>query len=221
MLASTPPQLRDARSKGIPTVGTGMVYPVDPQMLIVDDFPIPRHFKRAYGLDVGWNCTAAAFGAWDIENDIRYIYSEHKQGLAEPIVHAAAIKARGLWLKGQIDPAARGRGQADGKKLYTMYKGEGLHILPANNAVESGIFDIYERMTTGRLKIFKSCTGLLRELSLYHRDDKGMIVKTNDHLLDGVRYLNNAPASAWGYPLDPRAGQQKVVQISQHMNACV
>jgi phage terminase large subunit-like protein len=220
MLAGTPPQLRDARSKGIPTVGTGMVYPVDPMLLLVDDFQIPKHFKKAYGMDVGWNCTAGLWGAWDVENDIRYLYSEHKQGLAEPIVHAKSIKARGH-LKGQIDPASRGRAQADGKKLFTMYKAEGLWIVPANNAVESGIFDIYERMTTGRLKIFRSCSGLTRELSLYHRDDNGIIVKTNDHLLDCLRYLNNAPASAWQYPQDPRQMQQKkVVHIDQYMNAC-
>lgn len=218
MLANTPQWLRDARSKGIPTVGTGMVYPVDLDTIFVDDFPLPKHFKRGYGMDVGWNNTAASWGAWDIENDVRYIHAEHKQGMAEPVVHAAAIKARGH-IKGQIDPNSRGRSQVDGQKLYTMYKKEGLWIVPAINAVETGICDIWERMTTGRLKIFKSCTQHRRELSLYHRDDKGMIVKTNDHLLDSMRYLNNAPPSAWQYLSDPRK-QQKVVDIKQYMDGC-
>jgi phage terminase large subunit-like protein len=182
MLAATPPQLRDARSKGIPTVGTGLVYPVDTSTLIVDDFPIPKHFKRLYGMDVGWNSTGALWGAWDLDNDVIYITSEHKQGMAEPIVHAAAIKSRGEWIKGQIDPASRGRSQVDGQKLYEIYRDLGLKIYPANNAVEAGIFAVWERMTTGRLKVFKSCSQFLRELSLYHRDDNGKIVKKNDHL---------------------------------------
>jgi phage terminase large subunit-like protein len=219
-LANTPPQLRDARSKGIPTVGSGLIYPVDPSLLIVDDFKVPMHFKRAYGMDVGWNSTAAVWMAWDQENDIRFVYSEHKQGMAEPVIHAKAIKARGLWIKGQIDPAARGRSQADGQSLFDMYKREGLKIVPANNAVETGIFDLYERMTTGRLKICRSCSGVLRELSLYIRDEKGNIVKKNDHLLDALRYLNNAPQSAWQYPQRP--GQQpKVIDFKKHMNACI
>jgi phage terminase large subunit-like protein len=219
MLAATPPQLREARSKGVPTVGEGLVYQVDPKHVIVEDFQLPLYFRRLYGMDVGWNNTAAVWGAYDESNDIIYIYSEHKQGLAEPVVHAKAIKARGDKLKGEIDPAARGRSQVDGETLFALYRNEGLLINPANNAVEAGIFAIWERLSTGRLKIFSSCTGLLRELSLYHRDKNGQIVKTNDHLLDAMRYLINAPMSRWSYLVDPRQ-KKKVVGIHNNMRAC-
>lgn len=218
-LANTPPQLRDARSKGIPTVGSGMVYPVDPVNITVDDFELPKHYKRLYALDVGWNNTAALWGAWDQDNDIVYLYSEHKQGQAEPVVHAKAIKSRGEWIPGEIDPAARGRSQTDGEKLFELYLAEGLKLYPANNAVEAGIFGVWERMTTGRVKIFKSCVGLLRELSLYHRDESGKIVKKNDHLVDCLRYLINAPASRWTYMPKPKTG--RVVDYSKYMRACV
>ena len=217
-LENTPPQLRDARSKGIPTVGEGLIYPVDPKNFVVDDFPIPVHYKKLYGMDVGWNNTAGVWGAWDQENDVIYIYSEHKMGQAEPVVHAKAFKARGSWINGQIDPAARGRSQIDGETLFSLYRQEGLKIYPANNAVDAGIFIAWERLTSGRLKVFKSCTGFLREFSLYHRDDKGKIVKKNDHLLDALRYLLNAPASVWSYPTSPKT---KVVKIQNYMNACV
>lgn len=217
-LAATPPQLREARSKGIPTVGTGLVYPIDLGMVTVDDFPVPMHYKKAYALDVGWKITAALWGAWDLDNDIIYIYSEHRQGQAEPSIHAKAIKSRGDWIHGQIDPAARGRSPADGSRLFELYVKEGLKIHPANNAVEAGIFTVWERFTTGRLKIFKSCVGLLRELSLYHRDENGKIVKTNDHLADDLRYLINAPLSAWRYPQRP--GGKKIVDYSKYMKAC-
>jgi phage terminase large subunit-like protein len=217
-LANTPPQLQDARSKGVPTVGSGMVYPVDPKNITVDDFEIPKHYKRLYALDVGWNLTAAVWGAWDAETDIVYIYTEHRQAMAEPVVHAKSIKARGA-LPGVIDPAARGRSQIDGEKLYDLYVAEDLILYLANNAVEAGIFNVWERMNTGRLKIFKSCTGLLRELTLYHRNEKGMIVKTNDHAVDCMRYLLNAETTLWAYPVDPRR-KRKVVPIGQRMGAC-
>jgi phage terminase large subunit-like protein len=217
-LANTPPQLRDARSKGIPTVGSGMVYPVDPKNITIDDFPIPKHFKRLYSMDVGWNVTGGLWGAWDLDNDVIYIHSEHRQGMAEPVIHAKAIKSRGK-MSGVIDPAARGRSQIDGEKLYDIYVAEGLDLYLANNAVEAGIFDVWERLTTGRLKIFKSCTGLLREMSLYHRDESGKIVKTNDHLVDCLRYLINSDPDLWTFLLDPRQ-KRKVLPFKTNMGAC-
>lgn len=204
MLARTPPALREARSKGVPTVGSGLIYPIDQKNIAIDDFKIPPYWKKLYGFDVGWNNTAAIFGAWDIENDIIYIYSEHKRGGEEgedmPLVHATAIQARGKWIKGVIDPAARGRNQIDGENLYMIYRKHGLKISPADNSVEAGICEVWERLNSGKLKVFKSCTMTLRELSLYCRDEKGKIKKTHDHLLDGLRYLCMAPAHLWSLP---------------------
>ena len=220
MLAATPPQLREARSNGVPTVGSGLIYPVDLENIKVDDFKIPLHWMKAYGMDVGWNNTAALFGAWDRDNDIIYLYSEHKQGEAEPNIHAKAIKARGTWMKGTIDPAARGRSQIDGENLFVLYRKEGLKIYPADNAVEAGIFEVWQRLTTGRLKIFKSCSGLLREFSLYHRDENGKIVKKHDHLLDAGRYLMLADKSLWSYP-QAENKRSNVVPLKNYMGACV
>ena len=185
MLAATPPQLRDARSKGEPTVGSGRIYPISSEHYIVDDFQVPKYWRKAYGFDIGWNNTAAVFGAWDETNDIIYIYSEYKQGESQPVVHASAIKARGEWLKGVIDPAARGRSQIDGTTIFSLYKQEGLKLYLANNAVEAGIYEVWDRLNTGRLKIFKSCTAIQKEFNLYIRDEKGKIVKKNDHCLVG------------------------------------
>lgn len=218
MLANTPPQLRDARSKGVPTVGSGLIYPLDPKNYTVDDFKVPKHWMKLYGMDVGWNNTAAVWGAWDRDNDVIYAFTEHKQGQAEPVIHATAIKARGTWIKGVIDPAARGRSQIDGQNLYKIYRDEGLKIYPAENAREAGIFEVWQRLSTGRLKIFKSCTQLIREFALYHRDEKGTIVKTNDHILDSLRYLCMAPQQMWSFPSEDT--QRKVIPINNYMAAC-
>lgn len=219
MLSRTPPQLRDARSKGIPTVGEGLVYPVAPETYVIPDKEIPKHWKKLYGMDVGWNMTAAVWGAWDQEADVIYIYSNHAQGMQEPTMHAKAIKARGKWINGEIDPAARGRSQIDGQKLLDMYINEELLVYPANNAVEAGIFEIWDRINTGRLKIFASCLPILREFSLYHRDEKGLIVKKKDHSLDALRYLINADPDAWLYEPQMRK-PRKVVSMRNAMNGC-
>ena len=189
LLASTPPYLRDARSKGMPALGSGAVYPVAESDIVVDPFQIPAYWPKAYGLDVGWNRTAAVWAAWDRGTDTVYLYTEHYRGQAEPSVHAAAIKARGAWIPGAIDPAARGRQQSDGDQLLQMYREHGLNVEPAKNSVESGLYEVWERLSTGRLKVFSTCTNWLSEYRLYRRDERGRIVKERDHLMDATRYL--------------------------------
>lgn len=183
-----PPFQRDARSKGLPQLGAGAIYPVPESTFVCAPFEIPKHWPRAYGLDVGWNRTAAIFGAIDREADSAYVYSEHYQGEGEPAVHASAIKARGS-LPGAIDPASRGRSQADGKQLIQQYREQGLELTEAANAVEAGIFATWERLSTGRLKIFSTCQHTLTEMRLYRRNEKGKVVKENDHAMDGLRYF--------------------------------
>lgn len=189
LLATYPEYQREARSRGIPSLGSGAIYKIALEDLVIPDIEIPEHWPRAYGMDVGWSRTAACHGALDRDTDILYINSEYYRGEAEPVIHAEAMKARGAWIKGAIDPAARGRGQIDGRNLMDMYRDLGLDLVPADNAVESGIFLVWTRMSTGRLKIFKSCQNLQNELRLYRRDEKGRIVKSNDHLCDSLRYL--------------------------------
>ena len=184
MLAECEPHLRDSRSKGIPSIGAGAIYPVPEDEVLVDPFEIPDHWPRVYGLDVGWNRTAAVWGAIDRENDVVYLYSEHYQGEQEPSTHVAGINSRGAWIPGTIDPASRGRSQKDGEKLLEIYTDLGLDLTPADNSRESGLFEVHQRLATGRLKVFKTLNSWRGEYRIYHRDEKGHIVKKNDHLMD-------------------------------------
>lgn len=189
MLAAMEPHMRDARAKGIPVLGSGAIYPVPEDAVVVDDFELPYWWPRAYGLDVGWRRTAAIWGAWDRESDCLYLYSEHYMGQAAPAVHASSIKARGDWIWGAIDPASAGSGQVDGRKLREEYAKEGLNLIDAENAVEAGIHACYQRLVSGRLKVFRSCRNWISEFRIYRRDENGKIVKENNHLMDASRYL--------------------------------
>ena len=190
LLAAFPPHQRDARSKGIPSLGSGAIYPVPESEIIVPSFEIPRHFRHVYGLDVGWNNTAAVFLAIDPDNHIAYLTSDYKRGNAEPSVHAEAIRsrARGHGKPGVIDPAANGRSQKDGQNLMSLYRNLGLNVTNAENSVESGIYEVWQLLSTGRLKVFSSCSAFLEEYRVYRRDEKGRIVKDNDHIMDALRY---------------------------------
>jgi hypothetical protein len=64
-----------------------------------------------------------------------------------------------------------------------------LDVSPANNEVEAGIFAVYRRLQSSRLKAFSTLQNLRSERRLYRRDEKGRIVKERDHLMDTERYL--------------------------------
>ena len=189
LLRTIPPYQRDARTKGIPQLGRGAIYPIEESEITCEAFKIPRHWPRAYSLDVGWKRTAALWGALDREVDCWYLYAEYYRGHAEPSIHASAIKGRGEWIPGCIDPAARGRGQKDGEQLAQSYRDLGLDLALADHSVEVGIFDVYERLSTGRLKVFTLLRNWLAEYRIYRRDELGRIVKAADHLMDCTRYL--------------------------------
>lgn len=189
LLASTPPHLRDARSKGIPSLGAGAIYPIPKEDVEVRPFQIPDFWPRSYALDVGWNRTAVLWGAWDPADWTLYVYAEYYRGQAEPAVHATAIKARGEWIKGVIDPAARGRQQKDGEQLLALYRGAGLNLSIADNAVESGLYDCWQGLSTGKIKVFSILGNFWSEYMMYRRDENGKIVKKHDHLMDCKRYL--------------------------------
>jgi hypothetical protein len=206
-LAGYPPYQRDARSKGLPVLGAGAIYPVAEDYVLCDPFPIPDWMPQCYALDVGWNRTAALWAAHDLNQDIVYIYSEYYRSEAEPPVHANAILSRGKWIPGVIDPASRGRSQRDGERLIQVYHELGLQLLfPSANDLEAGIYECWIRLSTGRMKVFRSCANWLAEFRFYQRDEKGRIKDGQaDHLMDCMRYLLLSgvarsvvrPASQW------------------------
>lgn len=189
LLSAYPPHQRDARTQGIPALGSGAIYPVPESDFLIEPFILPIHWPRAYGFDVGWNKTAGIFGAYNIDEDILYLYREYYRGQAEPSIHASGMQAAGNWIPGVIDPASRGRGQRDGEQLYKNYQDLGLKISLAENGVEAGLFDVYQRLSTGRMKVFSHLQNWLAEYRVYRRDDHGKIVKEFDHLMDATRYL--------------------------------
>jgi hypothetical protein len=48
---------------------------------------------------------------------------------------------------------------------------------------------VYQRLSSGRLKIFTTLQNTLTELRMYKRDEHGKVVKEFDHLMDCMRYM--------------------------------
>lgn len=182
------PHEREARSKGIPSLGAGAIYPYLEDNISCAPFEIPSWWLKGYGMDTGWQRTAVVWGALDPSTNIFYLYSEHYQSEAHPAIHASGIKSRGPWMTGVSDPA--GANISDGKKIFDMYLEEGLDLIKAQKEDrEGGILKVNQMFASGQLKIFNNLHNLLAEFRVYRRDEKGKIIKKKDHAMDAMRYL--------------------------------
>ena len=186
-LAAIPPHLRQARTKGVPHMGAGLVWPVEESSLRVSNFPLPHHWPRCYGFDTGWAWNAAVWLAWDKQSDVVYVHDCYKRGAAEPPINSEAIKARGVWIPGSADAADINR--LDGKQYLEIYRNLGLDIELPDKALSTGLQNTWTRMSTGRLKIFESCTDLFDQIRTYMRNGHGDIPDDPRHdLCDALRY---------------------------------
>ena len=165
-----------------------LIYPIPDARIIVPEFKIPDHWPRAYGLDIRWNRVAVIWGARDPQSDVLYLFSEY-YAEADAAIHAAAIRSRGDWMVGLFDPTAHGRDQADGSRLMQVYRKLGLLLQFTPNLIESGILDVWQRMESGRLKVFASLSKYLEQRRLYRRDERDQIVRDQDNLQDATRCL--------------------------------
>lgn len=202
IINSYPAHERDARSKGIPTLGSGKIFPVDERSIKEKSVAIPSHWPRIAGIDFGWqHPTAGAWIAWDRDTDTVHVYDCYRVSEATPAVHASTFRAKGQWVPvawphdGNNDTAA-------GENLATQYRKHGLNMLKARvthapakgkpegsggNSVEAGLMDMLDRFQTGRLKIAEHLEDLFSEIRLYHRDD-GKVVKIDDDIISALRY---------------------------------
>lgn len=203
VIASFRKHEREARTMGVPVMGSGRVYPVEEDAIKVSPFQIPDYWPRLIGLDFGWDHpTAAAWLAWDRDADTVYVYDCYRRSEAEVAQHAAAVIAKGQWIPvawphdGNNDTAA-------GPNLARQYRSLGVAMRPENAkfpeqdhddpntpesriSVEAGISEILGRMESGRFKVFSHLGDWFDEFRIYHRKD-GKLVKKRDDLMSATR----------------------------------
>jgi phage terminase large subunit-like protein len=195
IIASYPVHEREARAKGIPTLGSGRIFPVTEESIVVDPFTIPKHWAQIGGLDFGWDHPAAAARlAWDRDSDVIYVTGEYRESQNTPVIHAAAVKPWGDWLPWAWPHDGLQHDKGSGEQLAEQYRAQGLNMLTekatfddGSNGVEAGLMDMLDRMKTGRWKVFRTCPKWFEEFRMYHRKD-GKVVKLKDDLISASRY---------------------------------
>jgi len=190
-----PEHEREARVKGIPMLGEGRVFPIAEELIREPAMPIAKHWPRICGMDFGYDHpTAAAWLAWDRDADAVHIYDVYRLRKETPVIHAAAIKARGEWIPVAWPHDGQAAEKGSGDTLAAIYKKQGLKMLSQHatfadggNSVEAGVMEMLQRMQTGRLKVAEHLEPFFDEFRLYHRKD-GRIVKEHDDVLSACRY---------------------------------
>lgn len=196
---SYPAWERETRTKGIPMLGSGAVYPIRDEEIMIPPFEIPPHYYRLCGIDFGIDHPAAAVWiAWNKDTDVIYVYDCYKKEGQTPPYHADAIKSRGSWIPvaWPHDGITRDKGTAD--PLYKQYKNKGVKMLRRHarydekiggtQGVEPAIIDILERMQTGRFKVFSTLGTWFEEKRMYHRKD-GIVVPKRDDIMAATRIV--------------------------------
>ena len=203
ILEALPPHERKMREKGIPVLGSGLVFPLPEEDLLCDPIDIPDHWPRLCGIDFGWDHpTAVTWIAWDRDSDVVYVYDSYSLRQETVPVHSSAINARGKWIPVIWPMDGRQADKGSGKNLTEQYRKESVNMLrehfsnppsqgmkegTGGNSVEAGNQQMLTRFQTKRLKIFKNQGKLLEELRMYHRKD-GKIVPIHDDVISALRY---------------------------------
>lgn len=195
IIASYQPHELEARTKGIPVLGSGRVFPVEEDAIVCDPITIPPHWVQINGVDFGWDHPFGATNcAWDKDADVFYVCKEYSKRESTPVIHAAAIKPWGPWIPVAWPHDGLQHDKGSGEDLAKQYKAQGLPMIKeratfpdGGNGVEAGVMEMLDRMQTGRWKVFSTCGGWLSEFRLYHRKD-GLIVKLKDDIISSSRY---------------------------------
>lgn len=199
---------RQARMNGIPTMGSGVVFPVDDKDIWFDyDGKVPETWERIGGLDFGRgdHPTAVVWCARDPMTDTVYVYDcieTIRKSVAE---NASLMRRRGAWIPiSYPHDLMRDSGvsvsndklkQTEGYRYKQMYEDEGVTLTPTNaktvegsTKVEVGICEMRQRMLEGRLKVAKHLSEWFKEKQTYRYGEDGKPIKEKDHLLDATRY---------------------------------
>jgi phage terminase large subunit-like protein len=211
ILSAYHPSERDLRTKGIPVLGSGLVYPIPEGQIICEPFPIPDYYRVIGGIDFGWDHpTAAVWIAHNADSDCMYVYDCYRENKQDVIYHSRALKARGQWVPFSWPHDGNRKNGYGGPSLADSYRKEGVRMHfekftnpPApgqtegqgGNEIMPGIMEILGRMKTGRFKVFSNLKNWLEEYRTYHWQD-GKPVPLFDDLMQATRYA--VQMNRWG-----------------------
>lgn len=152
----------------------GKVYPKS-AACVIDDFEIPKHWKRIVAFDYGLADDAVFIaGAVDEEKGELIIYDECRSNdnnietLAKMFFEFTSDIPVGGWICPPIiDPKSGPKRDYDKKSLSDHFIDYGISFMPGFVNVDARIFRLNTYFESGKIKIMRKCKGLNWELDNY------------------------------------------------------
>lgn len=199
MIASWPVHERQARSTGIPIIGSGLVFPVLEEAITYEPCAFPDSFGHIGGMDFGEgsDLDVLLLGAWDFDNEKLYVYFEYAARQKKPadiifellqIKKAEAFK----WCTIVADTSGNKKSVETGNSLRDLYEKSPIHSVTMVNAEKKDKFarvqEVLQMFSNGTLVISYECRGLLNEIRTYsYKNNK--LQDGNDHHIDALLYM--------------------------------
>lgn len=202
VIASYPPWERAPRADGEPIMGSGLIFPVQMEKLIIPQQLIPNYWGIVGGLDFG-GTVAGCICAYDAETEAFYVlrsYQDKTQPGQGTAYHAGNLVELEGELRGSFDWCWPHDGnvhdRGSGNTIKSEYERLGLRMHPEHSTFPEGGFSPYEAchqildaMVAGKFYILDHPTNrsLIDQLREYFYDENGKIAADqNDHKIDAM-----------------------------------
>lgn len=196
---SYPDYERDARTAGVPMVGTGRVFPFSEEDIKVPPLEIQRWWPQIKGIDFGYS---HPFGyvrlAIDREKNVVYVVECARKRKGDASAHAEIINRTEHWVPVSWPHDGHQHDKGSGKELRRLYMDEGVKMLAKSarydddkggrQPVEPIVQEAITMMQAGQIKVFSTCTEFFEEFRSYHRDEKGVINPVREDVLKAFFY---------------------------------
>lgn len=216
------------RMKGIPVMGSGLVFVEREEDIMVQPFDMPDEWLRGDAIDFGGlsstsHPTAWVRAAYDKQNDVIYIYDGFRVvGKEIPEIASRIIMKPytdtvptfwphdGNKTLGQGGPTRQQYAAAGVNMFHTHFTNppmEGKEEGTGGIQIMPGLTEMSTRLHDGRLKVFSTVTDFFEEYRSYHMRN-GKVVDRDDDFISACRYavmsvrhfveLNHVPITLYG-----------------------
>jgi hypothetical protein len=192
----------------------GLVYP-SYGTVVIDDFPIPKAWKRMIAFDYGIADMAVfLFAAIDPVTGFVYFYKNvyGKNRDVEKLsqmyhLHSADIPSGGIYGQPLIDPKSAPKRDYNLVSLSDHFMDYGISFKAGTIDVDARIYRLNTYIESGRVKIMRGCNLLVEELSTYKFPERTMSdpnkkidkpVDKNNHAINCAEWIVTE------LPRDPR-----------------
>ena len=155
----------------------GLVYPSAMRCILrpEEEFEVPKHWKRIVAYDYGLaDDSVFLYGAIDEEHNLLYIYREVRinnknvEELAKLFHENAKDIPTGGWARQPIiDPKSGAKRDYEKKTLIDHFLDYGISFKPGAISLDARIYRLTTYFEAGKIRIFPSCKGLVKELQEY------------------------------------------------------